>query len=263
MAIGVSRMLGIVLPLNFYSPLRSTSISELWRRWHMTLSRFVRVYIYQPLSIPLTRFSAERGYGKWTTMAISVFLPAFFSMLIIGAWHGPNWTFVLFGAMQGLYIVTDEVHSALVRKRRRKRPDGRLAVFCYGLLTLIAFAAAAIPFRSETVQDSLRFFSGMATLHGLALPSDWTAFWSPSGNGMLLLIMVVGLLIVYLMPNTEQIMDRVTPALEWEKWRLVDPARLSILFPFNAVGISIIALALFLGFAFISRGNTNFIYFKF
>ena len=66
MAIGVARMLGLVLPLNFFSPLRSTSISELWRRWHMTLSRFVRVYIYQPLSIPLTRFASEKGYGKWT-----------------------------------------------------------------------------------------------------------------------------------------------------------------------------------------------------
>ena len=53
--------LGFVLPLNFFSPLRSTSISELWRRWHMTLSRFVRVYIHQPLSIPLARFAARRA----------------------------------------------------------------------------------------------------------------------------------------------------------------------------------------------------------
>ena len=61
MAIGVARMLGIVLPLNFFSPLRSTSISDLWRRWHMTLGRFVRVYIHQPLSIPLARFASREG----------------------------------------------------------------------------------------------------------------------------------------------------------------------------------------------------------
>ena len=83
-------MLGFVLPLNFFSPLRSTSISELWRRWHMTLSRFVRMYIYQPLSIPLARFAAEKGYGKWTAMTISMFLPTFPRMLIIGTWHGPS-----------------------------------------------------------------------------------------------------------------------------------------------------------------------------
>jgi len=263
MAIGVARMLGLVLPLNFFSPLRSTSISELWRRWHMTLSRFVRVYIYQPLSIPLTRFASEKGYGKWTAMTVSVFLPAFLSMLIIGAWHGPNWTYILFGAMQGAFIITDELHTALTRKRRRKKPDTTAAVFCYGLLTLLAFASAAVPFRSETIKDTFRIFGGMAGLHGLGLTHNWSDFWAPNGNGVLLLMIIVGLLIVYLLPNTEQIMGKVHPALEWEKWRVVDPARLRFTFPFTPAGIALASLALFLGFAFISRGNTNFIYFKF
>jgi alginate O-acetyltransferase complex protein AlgI len=263
MAIGVARMLGLVLPLNFFSPLRSTSISELWRRWHMTLSRFVRVYVYQPLSIPLTRFASQQDYGKWTTMAVSVFLPAFLSMLIIGAWHGPNWTYLLFGAMQGAYIITDEIHTALTRKRRRKKPDTRTAVFCYGLLTLLAFAAAAVPFRSETIDDAYRIFGGMAGLHGLGLTQKWSAFFAPNGNGMMLLMVILGLLIVYLLPNTEQIMDKVHPALEWERWRMVDPARLSFTFRFAPAEIALASLALFLGFAFISRGSTKFIYFKF
>jgi alginate O-acetyltransferase complex protein AlgI len=263
MAIGLARMLGLVLPLNFFSPLRSTSISELWRRWHMTLSRFVRVYIYQPLSIPLTRFASEKGYGKWTTLTISVFLPAFLSMLVIGAWHGPNWTYILFGAMQGVFIITDELHSALTRKRRRKRPDSPAAVFSYGLLTLLAFASAAVPFRSETIKDAFRIFGGMGGVHGLGLTHNWSAFWAPNGNGMLLVMMILGLLIVYFLPNTEQIMDKVHPALEWEKWRAIDPARFRFTFPFTPAGIALVSLALFFGFAFISRGNTNFIYFKF
>jgi alginate O-acetyltransferase complex protein AlgI len=263
MAIGVARMLGIVLPLNFFSPLRSTSISELWRRWHMTLSRFVRVYVYQPLSIPLARFASREDYGKWATMAVSVFLPAFLSMLIIGAWHGPNWTYLLFGAMQGAFIITDEIHTALTRKRRRKNPDTRFAVFCYGLLTLLAFASAAVPFRSQTIGDAFRIFAGMAGLHGSGLAHNWSAFLAPNGNGVMLLIMICGLLIVYLLPNTEQIMDRVHPALEWEKWRVVDPARLRFTFRFTPTGIALASLALFLGFAFISRGSTKFIYFKF
>src|SRR5271156_2852236 len=213
MAIGVARMLGLVLPLNFFSPLRSTSISELWRRWHMTLSRFVRVYIYQPLSIPLTRFASEKGYGKWTTMTVSVFLPAFLSMLVIGTWHGPNWTYVLFGAMQGGFIITDELHTALTRKRRRKKPDGPAAVTCYSLLTLLAFASAAVPFRSETIKDTFRIFGGMAGLHGLGLTHNWSDFWALNGNGVMLFIIALGLLIVYLLPNTEQIMGKVHPAL--------------------------------------------------
>jgi alginate O-acetyltransferase complex protein AlgI len=263
MAIGVARMLGLVLPLNFFSPLRSTSISELWRRWHMTLSRFVRVYVYQPLSVPLTRFASEQDYGKWTTLAISVFFPAFLSMLIIGAWHGPNWTFLLFGAMQGTYMVANELYNALTRKKRRKNKDSRGALFCYGLITLLAFVLADVPFRSETIGDAVRVFAGMVGVHGLGLTQNWFAFFSPSGNGMMLPMVILGLLIVYLLPNTEQIMDKVHPALEWEKWRMVDPARFSLDFRFNPAGIAFASLALFLGFAFISRGSTNFIYFKF
>jgi D-alanyl-lipoteichoic acid acyltransferase DltB (MBOAT superfamily) len=229
----------------------------------MTLSRFVRVYVYQPLSIPLTRFAAQHDYGKWATMAISVFLPAFLAMLIIGAWHGPNWTFLLFGAMQGAYIVTNEIYNALTRKKRRKKPDSRAALFGYGFITLITFVIAEVPFRSETIGDAFRFFGGMVGLHGLGLAHDWSAFFAPSGNGMMIPMVIAGLLIVYLLPNTEQIMSKVHPALEWEKWSKVDPAKLSFQFPISPTGIAFASLALFLGFAFVSRGSTNFIYFKF
>ncbi len=263
MAIGVARMLGIVLPLNFFSPLRSTSISDIWRRWHMTLSRFVRVYIHQPLSIPLARFAAEKGYGKWTALTISMFLPTFLSMLIIGTWHGPSWTYVVFGAMHGTFMVTNEIYNLVTRRKRRKKKDSRGAIFCYGLITLLAFVMAEVPFRSETVGDAVRIFGGMAGLHGLGFTHDWSAFLAPKGNGMMLPMVILGLLIVYLLPNTEQIMDKVHPALEWEKWRIVDPARLCFNFPFNSTGIALASLALFLGFAFISRGSTKFIYFKF
>jgi len=263
MAIGVARMLGFVLPLNFFSPLRSTSISELWRRWHMTLSRFVRVYIYQPLSIPLARFAAKKGYDKWTAITISTFLPTFLAMLIIGTWHGPSWTYVLFGTMHGIFMISNELYNALTRKKRRTKRDTRPAIFCYGLLTLLAFVSAEVPFRSETVGDAFRIFGGMAGLHGFGMTRNWSGFFSPAGNGMMLPFIVLGLFIVYLLPNTEQIMDKVHPALEWEKWRVVDPARLRITFRFTPVGVMMVSLALFLGFAFISRGTTKFIYFKF
>jgi alginate O-acetyltransferase complex protein AlgI len=263
MAIGVARMLGIVLPLNFFSPLRSKSISDIWRRWHMTLGRFVRVYIHQPLSIPLARFAAKKGYNKWTALTISMFLPTFLSMLIIGTWHGPSWTYVVFGAMHGTFMVTNEIYSVSTRKKRHKKKDSRGAIFCYGLLTLLAFVMAEVPFRSETVGDAVRIFGGMAGLHGLGLTLNWSAFFAPSGNGMMLLMVILGLLIVYLLPNTEQIMDKVHPALEWERWRLVDPARLSFTFCFSPAEIALASLALFLGFAFISRGSTKFIYFRF
>jgi alginate O-acetyltransferase complex protein AlgI len=263
MAIGSARMLGIVLPLNFFSPLRSTSISDVWRRWHMTLGRFVRTYIHQPLSIPLTRFAARKGYGKWTAMTVSIFVPTFLSMLIIGTWHGPSWTYVVFGTMHGIFMCINELYNALTRKKRRKKKDSRVAIFSYGLLTLLAFVSAEVPFRSDNMRDAWRIFSGMAGLHGLGLTHDWSHFFSPTGNGMILPMIVLGLLIVYFLPNTEQIMDRVHPALEWEKWRIVDPARIRTQFRFSLAWITVASLALFFGFAFISRGTTKFIYFNF
>jgi alginate O-acetyltransferase complex protein AlgI len=263
MAIGSARMLGIVLPLNFFSPLRSTSISDVWRRWHMTLGRFVRTYIYQPLSIPLARFAAKKRYGKWTEMAVSTLVPTFFSMLIIGTWHGPSWTYVVFGTMHGTFMCINELYNALTRKKRRKKKDSHAAIFSYGLLTLLAFVTAEVPFRSDNMSDAGRILSGMVGLHGLGLAHDWARFFSPTGNGMMLPMIVLGLLIVYFFPNTEQITDSMHPALEWEKWRIVDPARIRIQFKFTPTWIAATSLALFLGFAFISRGTTKFIYFNF
>jgi alginate O-acetyltransferase complex protein AlgI len=263
MAIGAARMFGIVLPLNFYSPLRSTSISELWRRWHMTLSRFVRTYIHQPLSIPLARLAAEKGYGKWAGMTISTFLPMFLSMLIIGTWHGPRWTYVVFGAMHGTFMCTNELYNVLTRKKRRKKKDSRIAIFSYGLLTLLAFVSAEVPFRSDNLSDAGRIFGGMVGLRGLGLADDWMRFFSPTGNGIMLAMILLGLFIVYFLPNSEQIMDSVHPALEWGKWRTVDPARIPIRFNFTPAWVAYASFALFLGFAFISRGTAKFIYFNF
>jgi D-alanyl-lipoteichoic acid acyltransferase DltB (MBOAT superfamily) len=176
MAIGVARMLGIVLPLNFYSPLRSTSISELWRRWHMTLSRFVRMYIFQPLIIPLTRTVADRGYGRWKAFSVSMLLPTFLSMLIIGTWHGPNWTYVTFGLMHGAFMCINEVYNAITRKRRRGKQETRTTLFVYGLLTLLAFVSAEVPFRAESMGAAWQIFAGMVGLHGLGISSDWQQF---------------------------------------------------------------------------------------
>jgi D-alanyl-lipoteichoic acid acyltransferase DltB (MBOAT superfamily) len=263
MALGAARMLGIVLPLNFFSPLRSTSIADLWRRWHMTLGRFVRTYIHQPMMIPLARLAADKGLSKWPAMTVSLFVPTFLSMLIIGTWHGPSWTYVVFGTMHGTFMCINELYNALTRKRRKKKKDSQAALFTYGLLTVLAFVCAEVPFRADTVPDARHIFAAMIGLQGLGITHDWHAFLAPTGNGLLLPFMILGSLIVFLLPNTEQILDRIHPALEWEKWRTVDRPRISLTFGFTPAWIAVFSLILFLGFAFISRGTTSFIYFQF
>ena len=190
-------------------------------------------------------------------------LPTFLSMLIIGTWHGPNWTYVTFGLMHGAFMCINEVYNAITRKRRRGKQETRTTLFVYGLLTLLAFVSAEVPFRAESMGAAWQIFAGMVGLHGLGISSDWATSFSSGGNAMMIPIIVIGLSIVYLFPNTEQIMDMVRPALEWDKWRQVDPARFSFSFKFNIVWMGAVSVVLFFGFAFLSRGLTSFIYFKF
>ena len=92
MAIGIARMFGVRLPLNFDSPYKSTSIIDFWRRWHITLSRFLRDYLYYPLGG--NRNGTGRRYGNLMVV-----------MLLGGLWHGAAWTFVFWGALHGLFRV--------------------------------------------------------------------------------------------------------------------------------------------------------------
>ena len=92
MAIGLARMLGIILPTNFFSPYKATNIIEFWRRWHMTLSRFFRDYLYISLG----------GNREGTVKNI---LNLMTTMLLAGLWHGASWTFVVWGGIHGACLV--------------------------------------------------------------------------------------------------------------------------------------------------------------
>ena len=91
MAIGISLMFGIFLPLNFNSPYKATSIIDFWRRWHMTLSQFLRDYLYIPLG------------GNRHGRALR-YVNLMITMLLGGLWHGAAWTFVVWGALHGAYL---------------------------------------------------------------------------------------------------------------------------------------------------------------
>ena len=262
MAIGLARMFGILLPLNFHSPLRAGSISALWRRWHMTLGRFVRAYILQPLATPLTRWSAQRGHGRTTGHAYAVLLPTFFAMLAIGIWHGAGWNFVLFGTLHGSYIVVNEAWSFRRRQRRRKPLPAWLTGFVDRggghLLTLVAFVVAAVPFRAASAHTTATFYAAMSGFGAADGTGDW-----PLGATGLALVLAVGYIVVFVFPNTQQIMRRIGPALDWADWRNVDrpPLRLTWM---PTPGWTILGgVVLGLGVAFILRGTTEFIYFNF
>ena len=154
MAIGLARMFGIRLPENFDSPYQARSIAEYWRRWHITLSSFLRDYVYIPLG--------GNRHGELRTT-----LNLILTMLIGGLWHGANWTFVLWGA----------VHGALLSLQRAWQRTGRaLPGPLAWALTFLAVVIALVLFRAPTFERASVMLAGLVGAGGFAWDSGPHAF---------------------------------------------------------------------------------------
>lgn len=262
MAIGSARLFGIILPLNFHSPLRSESVVEVWRRWHITLGRWIQSYVFQPLSIPLARVAAHKGMGRYGTLGLSVIVPTMTAMIIVGVWHGAGWPFVLFGLMQGIYMSVNELWGAYRRKARKGRKGPRAAwkTQLARTATLIAFVVSIIPFGSPHMAETLRMFAAMAGSSGwLVAPDVW-----PLGAGAALLITALCYVAIFVVPNTQQIMARFEPVLEWSsKWSRSGAGPIVAEWKMTAGWAAFSGAVLFLGVACIMRGTAKFIYFNF
>jgi alginate O-acetyltransferase complex protein AlgI len=197
MALGIALMFNIRLPINFNSPYKSTSIIEFWRRWHITLSTFLRDYLYIPLG-GNRRGKLRRYFNLITTM------------LLGGLWHGAGWTFVIWGALHGAYLVINNFWRELVVERFLRRVPGWMGTLAGGFLTFIAVVAAWVVFRAGNMAQALVILKAMfgiaarpiafeSVLHGnLLLLTDL------SGRDLLRLL-VPGLLWVWLLPNSTRI----------------------------------------------------------
>ncbi len=158
MALGASRMFGIVLPLNFRSPYKARSIIDFWRRWHITLSRFLRDYVYIPLGG--NRKTELRRYQN-----------LLLTMLIGGLWHGAGWTFVFWGALHGVYLVINHAWRSLRRHFDFASPPGARALAI--LTTFIAVVVAWVFFRAADFTTAVSIVAGMAGQNGVVLPLPW------------------------------------------------------------------------------------------
>lgn len=194
MAIGLGRLVGITLPLNFHSPYRATSIIDFWRRWHMTLSQFLRDYVYIPLGG--NRHGSARRYAN--VMA---------TMLLGGLWHGAGWTFVLWGGLHGTYLLLNHGWRALALSRGRERRSTRVAG---RVVTLLAVMVAWVLFRAQTLNGALAMWRGMVTLPELsrAVLSDF---------GQAGLYAIGWLAVLWWFPNTQQWMARFEPACDLDR----------------------------------------------
>jgi alginate O-acetyltransferase complex protein AlgI len=263
MALGLARMFGIKLPPNFHSPLRAASIIDYWRRWHMTLQQFIVAYMYQPLVIPLTRWGAAKGFGKWQMFTLTTAAPTIVLFLVIGFWHGAAWTFVIFGGMHGIYLSINEWWRMLKRKARKKAKPGIPDMVFYHALTLLCVVVANVVFRAESVEAATRIWAGMVRFGELA---QLLAILPTHAAELIIepfaFIVFCAALIAFF-PNTQQIMGRYSPILNWDKWRGVALAPMRMEWRLTVSWAVFMGVVLFLGVAFVSRGQSEFIYFNF
>ncbi len=235
MAIGLAYIFGIKLPLNFFSPYKAVNIIDFWRRWHMTLSTFLRNYLYIPLG------GNKRGSSRR-------YLNLFLTMLLGGLWHGANWTFVLWGALHGGYLTINHFWRLLCDKYQALSLfKGKWFRFPSHVITLLAVVTAWVPFRAENIQVTKSILKSMYTFENLSIPKMLLAKFALIQNMLLsmgfenkgmfynglarwstgIVWIVVLMSIALWIPNTAQMMNRYI-ALEanqkqvgtsWLQWK--------------------------------------------
>ncbi|MBP2660156.1 MAG: rane-bound O-acyltransferase family protein [Firmicutes bacterium] len=147
MAIGLGLMFNLTLPINFNSPYKSTSIIEFWSRWHITLSSFLKNYLYIPLG--------GNRHGELKKMRNLLF-----TMLLGGLWHGAGWTFVIWGGLHGIYLIINH---------QWRKCGIILPKLINRMLTFVAVVVAWVFFRAESVQDAIAIISAMGNIETITL----------------------------------------------------------------------------------------------
>lgn len=197
MAIGLGLLLGIALPINFLSPYKALSIPDFWRRWHITLSQFLRDYVYIPLG--------GSRHGKIRQAGALVL-----TMTLAGLWHGAAWTFILWGAAHGGLLVI--VHLWRVT-------FGRYIVFPRMIAIGMTFATVVllwILFRAESWSGAMNYYQAMDTFsYPIVFPQEWTQWLTHSIWREWIWIGIGGLVVFTLKPAAQWVgYDHDTPSAD-------------------------------------------------
>ena len=160
MAIGLGLMFGIVLPLNFNSPYKSLNIAEFWRRWHITLGRFLKECLYIPLG--------GNRVSKILNLR-NLFIVAFLS----GVWHGAGWGFVIWGVLHGIAMVIHRIYSWFVESRFTNLTQSKIYKILAWFITFNFINIAWIFFRAENLSGAVNLLKGMFGIVWVDLPQKW------------------------------------------------------------------------------------------
>ena len=199
MAIGLGTVFGIKLPLNFDSPFKSTNISEFWRRWHMTMTRFFTNYVYSGVAMKGMRNSARWGLGSVGRFILVAAMPAIVTFLVAGVWHGSGWTYIIYGLMHGCAIAIFLAWREFA-KFKLPAPMG-------WLLTMCTVVSALVMFRAPDVSTASTI---LASMWGLGSFDIGTSLLGAEFGRAVSMIVLFGS-ITMLLPNTQQILHHDWP----------------------------------------------------
>ncbi len=201
MAVGLGWMLNIDLPVNFDSPYKAKSVTEFWKRWHITLTDFFRRYVYYPLG------GSRKSIGRTCFNILIVFI-------LSGFWHGAGWTFILWGALHGLAQVLERLTTDI--RKRLPRLFSWFLMFAFVNITWIFF-------RSESVKDALTIIGKLFSFQFGAIPDSmmigstqpewkWLTHLPVSANTIHLFVMIfyflLSLIIILAFPNAKKIAEK-------------------------------------------------------
>ncbi len=194
MSVGIAYLFNIVLPQNFNSPYKSQNIQDFWRRWHITLSRFLRDYIYIPLG--------GNRLGK-----IKTYRNLFLTFLIGGIWHGANWTFIIWGMLHGIASCIHKFYNNFNFKINK--------IACY-IITFLFINITWVFFRATNVTKALEIIKSMFGLNGFEpIVINKMRFYFSNGDIKLSLFLFLGAIILLCLPNSFELAKKIKPNLLW------------------------------------------------
>jgi alginate O-acetyltransferase complex protein AlgI len=232
MAIGVAQLIGIQLPENFRFPYHASTPADFWQRWHMTLSRWIRDYLFFPINV---RFQGA---------PIPLYLSLLGVMALVGLWHGAGYGFVLWGVLHGCYLVLYRIYESLQKKYWPSLEHSRVVSGFWKIFTLVAAMAAWVPFRATGYEQATAMLRSMFTHYsfGITLPLNF-----------------------YLVVLSASFFTLIEPYIDiaftnWDTWAGKTVSRTNLRMYLWRPAVYAVGLLLFLAF---DERNTQFIYFQF
>ena len=176
MAVGLAKLFGINFPFNFNSPFKARNIIDFWKRWHITLSRFINDYLFTNIAIRFLRFSMKKNLTNLHFL-LSIVLPVIITFSLSGLWHGASWNFLLWGTLHGFYIIICYFWGMICKNVKIGLSKNNIYRLFSILLTFICVTLSFVPFRSKNIESSISFYHSLIPTKDISLPNELIGYW--------------------------------------------------------------------------------------